>query len=138
GTAPNGHVSILCTTRDSSIATQLHNTLADQGHDVTFTSLNDGPPENGCIISLLDLEEPFFYRMTSEKLSKLQSYLGGIAPSSALLWVTGLGQVGCKDPVYASTLGAARTIRSELAIDFATLELDLSRLPLRLYVDTII
>ncbi|UNI16442.1 putative PKS/NRPS-like protein biosynthetic cluster [Purpureocillium takamizusanense] len=138
GVAARRHISLLCTTRDSSMVTQLHNTLVEQGHEVTFASLDDAPRENCFIISLLDLGEPFFYCMSAEKLNKLQSYLSHIAPSTALLWVTGLGQVGCKDPVYASTLGAARTIRSELAVDFATLELDLSRLPLRLYVDTII
>ncbi|KAJ6441489.1 56kDa selenium binding protein (SBP56) [Purpureocillium lavendulum] len=108
-------VSLLCTIQDSSMVTQLHSTLSEQGLDVTFTSFDEVPKEDCCIISLLDLEAPFFYHMTSEKLSKLQQYLGQISPSTSVL-----------------------TIRSELAIAFATLELDLSRLPLRLYVETII
>lgn len=39
--------------------------------------------------------------------------------------MTGHAQVGSQDPRYATTIGATRNIRSELSLDFATLELDL-------------
>ncbi|CAO1602447.1 hypothetical protein XANCAGTX0491_006056 [Xanthoria calcicola] len=44
--------------------------------------------------------------------------------ASGLLWSTRPSQVNCRDPRYSQVLGVARTIRSELLLDFATLEID--------------
>jgi hypothetical protein len=44
--------------------------------------------------------------------------------SSGLLWVLRSCHIGCSDPRYAQSIGAARTIRSEMLLDVATCEVD--------------
>ncbi|RYP07500.1 hypothetical protein DL765_009144 [Monosporascus sp. GIB2] len=102
----------------------LHDALLARGYDVSFASMDDPPKLDADVISLLDLEEPFFHNITAERLSKFQAYLRKLPPTSGLFWITGHAQVGCTDPRYAATIGVARSVRSELSIDFATLEID--------------
>lgn len=45
--------------------------------------------------------------------------------ASGLPRATGPSKVNFQDPCYSHVLGVARTIRSELLLDFATLEIDL-------------
>ncbi|KAL8864761.1 MAG: hypothetical protein Q9198_009658 [Flavoplaca austrocitrina] len=44
--------------------------------------------------------------------------------ASGMLWVTRSSQINCDDPRYSQVLGIARTVRSELLLDFATFEMD--------------
>ncbi|KAK3328126.1 polyketide synthase [Cercophora scortea] len=109
----------------------LRKLLVDQGFHATFGSLVDGPPRAGQdVISMLEVQgEPFFHEIPAERLDKLQSYLGKFPSGSCLLWITGHTQVGCcTDPRYGAVLGFARTVRSELSIDFATLEIEIQAL----------
>ncbi|KDN70949.1 putative beta-ketoacyl synthase domain-containing protein [Colletotrichum sublineola] len=69
------------------------------------------------------LESPFFYNMGPVQWNELKKSLFS-AQEEKMLWVTGASQMGCKDPNYSLTLGAARSIRRELAMDLATLELE--------------
>ncbi|KAK4118948.1 hypothetical protein N657DRAFT_694068 [Parathielavia appendiculata] len=46
------------------------------------------------------------------------------AKGAGVLWVTRLSQAQSQDPRWAQTIGTARTIRSELMVDVATLEVD--------------
>ncbi|GKT61910.1 polyketide synthase [Colletotrichum tofieldiae] len=46
------------------------------------------------------------------------------AQDEKMLWVTGASQMGCKSPNYSLALGTARSVRRELAMDLATLELE--------------
>ncbi|KAK1993234.1 beta-ketoacyl synthase domain-containing protein [Colletotrichum falcatum] len=75
------------------------------------------------ILCLLDLESPFLHNMGPAQWSQLKKSLFS-AQSEKMLWVTGASQMGCKDPNYSLTLGAARSVRRELAMDLVTLELE--------------
>jgi hypothetical protein len=44
--------------------------------------------------------------------------------SSGVFWITRPSQMGCRDPRYAYILGLARTIRTELGVEFVTCEAD--------------
>lgn len=42
---------------------------------------------------------------------------------TGVLWLTRPAQMHCRDPRYGLAIGLARTIRTELSLDFATMEL---------------
>ncbi|KAK3685289.1 putative polyketide synthase [Podospora appendiculata] len=128
--ARNRHVTILVYDPTREDAECLQRLLVDRGYHATFSSLDDVPPRAGQdVISMLDVQgEPFFHNIPAERLEKLQRYLGQFPSGSCLLWITGHAQVGCTDPRYGAVLGFARTVRSELSINFATLEIDIQSL----------
>lgn len=97
--------------------------FAQNGFRVDFSTIDQLPPANQDIVSLMDLGAPFFDGISSENLIAFQRYIGNLK-SSGILWATRSSQIGCKDPCYSQVLGIARTIRSELLIDFATFEMD--------------
>ncbi|KAH0539026.1 putative secondary metabolism biosynthetic enzyme [Glutinoglossum americanum] len=98
--------------------------LETQNLGVDLRSISQTPPPNQDIISLLDLSDPpFLSNISSEKFTCLLYWLTALR-SSGVLWLTRSAQLQCQDPRYGLILGLARTIRSELSIDFATLELD--------------
>lgn len=126
------HVTLLCPTVHAShvFGQALQVNLEEAGFDVVFASSLDQLPKHMAadsdIISLLELEAPFFHDIPADRLKAVQDFLSRMPVTSRILWVTGYSQVGSvSDPRYASVLGAARTIRSELSIDFATIEVDL-------------
>lgn len=117
-------VTLLCDHNISSISRQVEAVFIRNGFRVDFCTINQLPPANQDIISLLDLSAPFFDSISSEELSAFQRFIGSL--KSGILWATRSSQVGCKDPRYSQILGTARTIRSELLIDFATFEIDIA------------
>ncbi|KAL0936929.1 polyketide synthase [Colletotrichum truncatum] len=118
-----GEVSILVESSNGP-ASLLQDALTKRGYNVSLSSLDELPDDDVDVISLLDLESPYFHDISDERLKKLQTYLATLPPDTSVLWVTGHSQVGCDDPRYAASIGAIRTIRSELSLDVATLELD--------------
>ena len=77
------------------------------------------------VISILDLEResPFIAGITPENYALLKDFVARLN-TSGILWLTKSCQMNCAEPQYALILGLARTLRNELAVDFATLELD--------------
>lgn len=116
-------VTLLCSRDPGSFERQVETLLVQRDFHVDFTNINQVPPANQDIISLLDINGPFFDEISSEELAAFQSYIGSLR-SSGILWTTRSSQIRCDDPRYAQVLGAARTIRSELLISFATCEID--------------
>lgn len=116
-------VTLLCNNDSGPVAHRVEAVFIRNGFRVEFSTINQEPPANQDIISLVDLSTPFFDRISPEKLGAFQRYVGNLK-SSGVLWATRSSQIGCKDPRYGQVLGTARTIRSELLIDFATLEID--------------
>lgn len=116
-------VTLLCDTEISPISHQVEAMFTQKGFRVGFSTLDQIPPANQDVISLIDLANPFFDDISARKLSAFQNYVGSMK-SSGMLWVTRSAQIGCKDPRYSQILGVARTVRSELSIDFATFEVD--------------
>ena len=116
-------VTLLCDPEPSPISHQVEAMFTQKGFRVEFSTLDQMPPANHDVVSLLDLTAPFFDNLSARKLSAFQSYVGSMK-SSGMLWLTRSAQVGCKDPRYSQVLGIARTVRSELLVDFATFEMD--------------
>lgn len=97
--------------------------LRVRGYDITYCALNDCPKAGQDIMVLFDLEGPFLWELTKTRLESFQNFVSNIT-GSGVLWVTRPCQVNVKDPRFALMTGLSRTMRSELAIDFATCEID--------------
>ena len=115
-------VSLLCrdaTTDPGPILQELEN----QGYEVVRCTIHDSPPPGQDIIALLDRDGPFFENIDSTIFNSFKSFLHNL-DNSGVFWVTRLSQMHCQDPRFAQAIGTARTVRSELLIDFATCEVD--------------
>ena len=97
--------------------------LRKMGFELDACTIYDTPAPHQDIVSLLDLEAPYLHSANAEEFDAFVKFLARIEDSGEL-WVTGACQLGCQDPRYALIMGMARTIRVELNLDFATLELE--------------
>ncbi|KAI2627830.1 hypothetical protein GGR54DRAFT_636951 [Hypoxylon sp. NC1633] len=113
------------TMTNSKSVSQLQDALRSRGYEVDICHLGGLPRADGVIIAILDIDQPFFHDIDEEQFEWFKSLMAGREGNkSSILWVTGAAQISCIDPRYAMTLGIARTIRSEMDMDFATLEID--------------
>lgn len=120
----NKKVSILSTAPTCSAATRLADTLSTQGFMTDFCSLSDTPKPGQDIISVLDLEgKAFLTDVSEEQFISLQSFIASLK-TSGLLWLTRSCQIESSEPQYAQIIGLARSVRNELSVDFATVEID--------------
>ncbi|KAM7206563.1 hypothetical protein V8F20_002689 [Naviculisporaceae sp. PSN 640] len=79
------------------------------------------------IISVLDMETAptgFFESIDESGFSSFQTFLRSLSATQNVLWLLPPSQMDCNNPCAAHTIGLARTIRSELALRFCTLEID--------------
>ncbi|KAF7513296.1 hypothetical protein GJ744_009717 [Endocarpon pusillum] len=113
-------VTLLCGNQGSDV---LLSSLERSGYEVVQRTLQDLPPPRHDIIALLDENGPFFENISPHSYNSLQNFLLSL-DNSGVFWITRPCQVHCRDPRYAQVIGAARTLRSELLIDFATCEVD--------------
>ncbi|OJI89152.1 hypothetical protein ASPTUDRAFT_134297 [Aspergillus tubingensis CBS 134.48] len=120
---PEPKVAILAAHLDTGIAPSLVAGLRRSGYVVSTCQLGDALPEDHDIISCLDLETNFFEDISAERFAAFQTLLRSIS-TQKILWLTKPVQIHCQDPRSAQTIGVARTIRSELAMPFFTLEID--------------
>ena len=97
--------------------------LQNQGYEVVRCTIHDTPPPGQDIIALLDKAEPFFENIDSTTYKSFKNLLHNL-DTSGVLWITRPSQMHCQDPRFAQAIGTARTMRSELSIDFATCEVD--------------
>ncbi|KAM0256221.1 hypothetical protein ACHAQJ_005092 [Trichoderma viride] len=121
-----GKVTLLGHPKTQDHAQSLSELLSAQGYEVEFRTLTQEPDADADVISLLDLHDTMFFETTEQTFTAWQSYISKFPAEKGLLWLTGHAQVGLQDPRYATTIGATRNIRSELSLDFATLEMDLT------------
>lgn len=115
-------VTILCGEEDD-IGSQITDQLVKEGYEITKCKIEDSPPTGQDVISLLDISGPYFEGMDSARFETFRQFLGNLG-GAGILWITSLCQIGCQDPRYAQVIGLARTIRSEMLIDFATCEVN--------------
>lgn len=104
-------------------AEALFQQLQCRGYSVDLCQLGDELPESQDIISVLDESAPFFENTSETHFKAFQQLLAKLG-KSGLLWVTRPSQMQCNDPRYAQVIGAARSIRNEEFLDFATCEVD--------------
>ena len=125
---PNKRIAVLCDGDCGSINEQQRRILLElekDGYEITEYRLGDGPlpAQTDVVVSLLDLEAPFFAAMDETRFRALQDLLHGL-DGRGVFWVTRGAHLGCRDPRYAQVFGLARSARSELLADFATCEVD--------------
>lgn len=94
-----------------------------QGYTINWVTLNQPPPKDECIISLLDFQGPFLDHMSEEAYLKLQHYIKQV-DASRFLWVTKAAQLTSNDPRFGYIHGLARTLRQELELDISIFEVD--------------
>ncbi|KNG85249.1 putative polyketide synthase [Aspergillus nomiae NRRL 13137] len=105
--------------------TNILSQLEKGGYQVTRCRLEDDPPAGQDVISLLDIEKPFFHEIDEASYLSFKAFLLGLQERDAgMLWATHLIDIGCCDPRYAQVLGLARTIRTEQLADLATCQVD--------------
>ncbi|KAI2465872.1 fatty acid synthase S-acetyltransferase [Annulohypoxylon bovei var. microspora] len=115
-------VTVLCG-EDESGTNEIVDRLEKNGYEITKCKINDSPPPGQDVVSLLDIAGPYFEGLDSSRFESFRQFLRNLQ-DAGLLWITPLCQLGCEDPRYAQVLGLARTMRSEMLIDFATCEVD--------------
>jgi SAM-dependent methyltransferase len=117
--------TLLMCSADVTEPTQLAQELIARGYDISYCTMEERLPEGGDVIVLLDKEDSYFDRLDSVSFERFQKLVKNIGTSnSGILWITRPSQINCEDPTFAPVIGLARTIRSEMAIDFATCEVD--------------
>ncbi|PYI24170.1 KR-domain-containing protein [Aspergillus violaceofuscus CBS 115571] len=95
--------------------------FARAGYRVEFRRVGEEIPPNEHAVFLVDLEGPYLYTISDQGFQWLLQYLHNSRPTS-MLWVTRQVQQTCQDPRYSLILGAARTLRAEISMPFATVE----------------
>jgi NADPH:quinone reductase-like Zn-dependent oxidoreductase/NAD(P)-dependent dehydrogenase (short-subunit alcohol dehydrogenase family) len=111
--------------RDCNVTEPSHifSELESQGYAIDRRELGQALPPGQDVIALLEEEHPFFGNIDETRLAQIKS-LAHELDDKGLLWVTRPSSMGCSNPAYAQIVGLARTIRSETASDFATLQAD--------------
>lgn len=98
--------------------------LEQRGFAVYPRDLYELPlPRGQDVIAMLDDEAPFFEDLDDKRFNGFKALIDGLE-ERGVLWVTGLSQVKCLDPQFAQINGTARSLRSEMLVDFATCEVD--------------
>lgn len=109
--------------KQGAITARILNKLRMEGYLITECKLGDPPPKGQDVVSLLDIEKPFFENIDELHFQSFKDFIHGLK-DAGVLWVTHASEIGCHDPRYAQVLGLARVIRSEMLADFATCEVE--------------
>jgi acyl transferase domain-containing protein len=116
-------ITVLRDSADGQFLKVVKDTFASAGYIVDECVLQQTPPPNQDIISLLDIDGPFLNNISEARYYAFLRFVQNLG-SSAMIWVTKPCQVECTDPRYAQILGLARTLRNEFAVELVTLELE--------------
>lgn len=108
---------------EEDVVNHVINQFEKEGYEITKCKIDETPPPGQDVISTLDMAGPYFEGMDSARFDSFRKFLNNLR-DAGILWITPLCQIGCDDPRYAQVIGLARTIRSEMLIDFATCEVD--------------
>lgn len=104
-------------------ANEVASCFREGGCVVNWTTLQDTPPENHWIISLLDLNGPYLDDISEERYRSLQSFLLE-TDKSHMIWVTSSSQMDCADPRFGLILGLTRALRHEMPGSISLFETD--------------
>ncbi|KAL4734420.1 hypothetical protein BDV11DRAFT_174769 [Aspergillus similis] len=83
-----------------------------QGYQVRIYSLDQTPPAEGEVVSLLDASGPFLFNMTEESFQQLKDYILS-ASVKHILWVSKMSQITSSDPRYGLIHGFLRAFHVE-------------------------
>ena len=129
-------ITILYDQDNNEFTSNVLTEIKSLGIDYSLCHFGDPPPKGKSIVTTLDLESYFFEDISKNRFRAFQDLL--VEQDRTILWLTRPSQILCEDPRSAQTIGVARTIRSELAIPFVTLEInpkirDLGRLVMQVF-----
>jgi hypothetical protein len=93
------------------------------GIEVDHCTLQETPPIGQDIISLLEIDTPFFENISERDYLAFQTMVANLKDNYCL-WVTKPGSLKCQEPGFGMVLGVARTLRLEQSVPFATLEIE--------------
>jgi SAM-dependent methyltransferase len=110
---------------DSNPVRAIEQLLVDQGYHIAKFIFGEDLPPFQDVISLVELNGVLFDGASPEQFKTFQQVIAGLN-SARLLWVMRAAQIEPQSPTTALTLGLARSIRTELNIPLATLEVDTS------------
>ena len=116
-------LTILCQEESDSKIQEIVQHFREEAYELDFCTIYQAPTAGQDVVSLLDIQAPFLCSATESEFIAFKEFISRIQ-DSGVLWVTSAAQIDCRDPNYSLILGMARTIRTELLMDFATLELD--------------
>lgn len=108
----------------------LERNLVQSGYYIDSLTLGEmstrGLPPDQEIISVLDLEVPFFKDLQERELILWEQFVREIRNGDhKVLWLTRPSRVNnCADPEYGVVIGLARALRNEANLAFATVKLE--------------
>ncbi|OLN96884.1 Lovastatin diketide synthase LovF 4 [Colletotrichum chlorophyti] len=124
----DGCITLLCEQSSHPVTVELCYILENRGYSVSCLTLSSAIGQvRGPVISIVDLcrIDGYFHDMTESKLDAFKRVLQALqSEDTGILWVTRACQVKPADPSHAPVLGVARTVRAEMGLPFATLEVD--------------
>jgi hypothetical protein len=97
--------------------------LENQAVSIDVRTLHQEINDTQDVLSLLDAETPFLDNITACDFVAFQKLMQRTAPN-AVLWIMRSSQISSPDPRYSLSLGLIRTVRQELGLSIATMELD--------------
>jgi acyl transferase domain-containing protein/2-polyprenyl-3-methyl-5-hydroxy-6-metoxy-1,4-benzoquinol methylase len=117
---PAKKLTLLCRNQDSD-PQFLMERLGTKGFLVSRYNLGDSLPVGQDVLTALDEAGPFFHGIDEDTFEQFKHVLSSLGDSK-IMWLTRLCHMDCQDPNYAQVVGIARTIRSEMLLNFATCE----------------
>lgn len=116
-------VAILTTDSSSVDDTLLTEQLVSRGFKISHITLDNEPPTNVDVVSLLDCDAPFLANISSEGYRRLNKFLVALSENQAgLFWITKSSTETSSDPYNGLVVGFARTLRTEIAAQFAVVQ----------------
>ena len=116
-------ITLLYGTEKADFVSKVEDVLRNQNIAFDLVQWGQDLPADQDIISFVDLgAQTLLQDISSDDLGKLSSLIDEFQ-GSTMLWLTPPAQVKSTDPYAGQMVGLLRTIRSELAASFATVEL---------------
>lgn len=120
-------VTLLTASRQlSTFAASTKRTLEDAGVTTEHCVRGQSLPDNQDIVSFLDIDagcDPILANINERDLASFIDMCTK-AVESTILWLTSPVQTNCASAQYGQILGVARTVRAELGVTFATMQLE--------------
>ncbi|PYH28781.1 type I polyketide synthase [Aspergillus neoniger CBS 115656] len=94
-----------------------------RGYEFHWSTLDGSPFSSRTIVSLLEVDSPYFTQCSQEEFLVLQRFLMQ-SKGCRILWVAQPSTLSCTDPRFSIIHGLARVLRRELSLDLSLLEID--------------
>ncbi|KJZ77319.1 hypothetical protein HIM_03043 [Hirsutella minnesotensis 3608] len=116
-------VTFLYDQEKHEFALQLASTFEEQGikvHWRKISSQDDDDPGRD-VVSTIELEDSYFHNISKSDYDSFMTYISKM--KTRMIWLTRQAQIHCTDPRFGLVIGLARSVRTELSLNFNTIEL---------------